>query len=124
MCIYTTCFIFTGKLTTQSTASITGQQDTSYTNYSAYQSTRKTHSAIKLGAELKTVAVVEERNISYTAIANQNLLIDAFYPKVKSKHKNTAIVIINGGGWRSGNRTQHYPVAQKLAQLGYACFTP
>ena len=36
----------------------------------------------------------------------------------------TAIIIIHGGGWRSGNRTQHYPLAQKLAELGYVCFTP
>ena len=123
-CVYITCFIFTGKLTAQSTAGITGQQDTSYTNYSAYKSTRKTHPAIKPVTELKTTAVAEERNITYTTIDKRKLLIDAFYPKPKSKHKNTAIIIIHGGGWRSGNRTQHYPLAQKLAELGYACFTP
>jgi pectinesterase len=33
-------------------------------------------------------------------------------------------MIIHGGGWRSGNRTQHYPLAQRLADLGYVCFTP
>lgn len=33
-------------------------------------------------------------------------------------------MIIHGGGWRSGNRTQHYPLAQRLAGLGYVCFTP
>ena len=33
-------------------------------------------------------------------------------------------MIIHGGGWRSGNRSQHYPLAQRLAQFGYVCFTP
>ena len=33
-------------------------------------------------------------------------------------------MIIHGGGWRSGNRGQHYPLAQRLADLGYVCFTP
>ena len=33
-------------------------------------------------------------------------------------------MIIHGGGWRSGNRMQHYPLAQRLADLGYVCFTP
>jgi acetyl esterase/lipase len=52
------------------------------------------------------------------------LLLDAFYPKVTSKKGRPAIMIIHGGGWRTGNRTQHYPLAQKLASLGYVCFTP
>ena len=32
--------------------------------------------------------------------------------------------MIHGGGWRSGNRTQHWPLAESLAHLGYVCFTP
>ena len=51
-------------------------------------------------------------------------MIDAFCPKKKSKNGRPAILIIHGGGWRSGNRTQHYPLAQRLASLGYVCFTP
>jgi pectinesterase len=51
-------------------------------------------------------------------------LLDVFYPSVKAKTKRVAIMIIHGGGWRSGNRTQHYPLAQRLADLGYVCFTP
>lgn len=51
-------------------------------------------------------------------------MMDAFYPKKKSKKGRPAILIIHGGGWRSGSRTQHYPLAQRLAALGYVCFTP
>jgi acetyl esterase/lipase len=47
-----------------------------------------------------------------------------FYPAERSKQKRVAVMMIFGGGWRSGNRTQHYPLAQKLASLGYVCFTP
>jgi pectinesterase len=32
-------------------------------------------------------------------------------------------VVIHGGGWRSGNRTQHIPLAQHLAARGYVSFT-
>ncbi|HEY6062980.1 MAG TPA: pectinesterase family protein, partial [Chitinophagaceae bacterium] len=55
---------------------------------------------------------------------NHKLLLDAFYPKRKSTVKRTAILIFHGGGWRSGNKTLHHPLAQQLASLGYVCFTP
>jgi pectinesterase len=50
-------------------------------------------------------------------------MIDAFTPK-QSSTKRIAVIMIHGGGWRSGNRTQHYPLAESLAHLGYVCFTP
>jgi acetyl esterase/lipase len=51
-------------------------------------------------------------------------LLDAFCPVTKANPKRTAVIIIHGGGWRSGSRSQHYPMAQHLAHLGYVCFTP
>jgi pectinesterase len=115
---------FSANLPAQSMAGVTGKPDTSYTNYSAYESTRKTHPGIRLVAELKNAAVVEEKNLVYSSIVNRKLLIDAFYPKEKKAAGRTAIIIIHGGGWRTGNRTQHYALAQRLAMLGYVCFTP
>ncbi|MGV3586347.1 MAG: alpha/beta hydrolase [Adhaeribacter sp.] len=107
----------------QLTTGLTGKKDTSYTNYSAYQSTRKQHPNIKLVREFKLPTVQEKRNLVYCTIDERKLVLDAFYPKKKDKQKTPAILIIHGGGWRSGNRTQHYPLAQRLAALGYACFT-
>ena len=48
--------------------------------------------------------------------------MDAFYPA--DNNNKAAIIMIHGGGWRSGNRTQHYPLLQQLAKLGYTCFAP
>jgi len=118
------CFFFAGNILAQSTTGITGQRDTSYSNYSAYESTRKTHPNIKLIPELKIASIAEEKNLVYTATGSRKLVTDIFYPKEKNKNNRTAIIIIHGGGWRTGNRTQHYPLAQKLAALGYVCFTP
>lgn len=109
---------------TQSIVGITNIPDTSYTTYSAYLSTKKTYPDISIVAELKSDSVAEKRNISYCKVGTRSLIIDAFYPNYKSKKARTAIVIIHGGGWRSGNRSQHYPLAQHLARLGYVCFTP
>jgi pectinesterase len=107
----------------QSTAGITGQRDTSYTTYSAYVSTQKSHPNIRIVPEFHSKTVKGKRNISYCSIGKRKLLLDFFYP-TKLKSKRPAIMIIHGGGWRSGNRTQHYPLAHRLADLGYVCFTP
>jgi len=108
----------------QSTAGITGQPDTSYTTYSAYTSTQKTHPGIKIVEEFHLRTVKEKKNITYCKIGDRKLLLDAFYPSSKTKTKRAAVIIIHGGGWRSGNRAQHYSLAQRLADLGYVCFTP
>lgn len=113
-----------GKTSSQYMAGITGKPDTSYNTNSDYRSTIKTHPDIKIVEEFHFAAVAERKNITYCKLRERKLLLDAFYPKEKTKNKRTAILIIHGGGWRTGNRTQHYPLAQQLANLGYVCFTP
>ena len=111
-------------LQAQSTAGLTGRQDTSYSNYSAYNSTRKTHPDIRLVAEFRSSGVAGKKNIAYCKIGERSLVTDVFYPTKKETALCPAVLIIHGGGWRTGNRSQHYPLAQRLAALGYVCFTP
>ncbi len=108
----------------QSTAGITGQPDTSYTNYKAFISTKKTHPDIQMVTTFNFPGVVEKRDIAYCNTGNRPLMLDAFYPKQKTKKLRTAVLMIHGGGWRTGSRAQHYPLAQQLADKGYVCFTP
>src|SRR5574338_603977 len=107
----------------QSAAGITGKPDTSFTNNSAYIQTKQKYPGIKLVGEFHFPSVKEKRNIIYCELEKRQLKLDVFYPAKKRKSR-AAIVIVFGGGWRSGNRTQHYPLAQELAHLGYVCFTP
>ena len=74
--------------------------------------------------EFHSGSVKEKRSIAYCTIGERKLLLDVFYPTIRSKEKGTAVMIIHGGGWRSGSRSQHYPLAQRLASLGYVSFTP
>jgi acetyl esterase/lipase len=110
------------KTFAQSTAGITGKPDTSYTTYGAYINTKKDFPDIKIVKEFHFASVKEKKDIVYCTIGARTLKLDIFYPK--KKNKKIAIIILHGGGWRTGNRTQHYPLAQKLASLGYVCFTP
>ena len=98
--------------------------DTSYTTWSAFVNTRKTHPEIQIVPELKSEKIVEKRNVVYIDRGGKIILhLDAFYPADRLPQKHPAIVIIHGGGWRSGNRAQHIPLAQHLATRGYVCFT-
>ncbi|RYD80320.1 MAG: alpha/beta hydrolase [Sphingobacteriales bacterium] len=97
--------------------------DSSYSNYRAYISTKKSHPFIKLLELFNFNNVRQKKNIVYSKVDKRKLLMDAFYP-AENKELQTAIIMIHGGGWRSGNRTQHYPLLQKLASLGYTCFAP
>jgi pectinesterase len=108
----------------QSTKGITGQPDTSYSLYSAYAGTIKSNPEAKIVNEFHSSSIVAEKNVTYCIAGNSKLLMDVFYPKQKSSAKRIAIIIVHGGGWRTGNRTLHHPLAERLADLGYVCFTP
>ena len=100
------------------------QTDTSFSTYSAYYKAIKNNQGIKIVEEFHSKKVKEEKEIVYCTVGVRKLLMDVFYPSSKNKVNGIAVIIIHGGGWRSGNRAQHYPMAQKLASLGYTCFTP
>ena len=88
----------------QSVNGITGKRDTSFSNSSAYTSALKKHPGIKLVKEMPSSKVAEFRNIVYCSSAERTLELDAFIPKQKSKGRTPAVLIIHGGGWRSGDR--------------------
>ena len=116
--------LFSVPVVGQPVNGITGKNDTSYSNYSAYLQTKKEYPDIQLVPEFKSASVLEKRGLVYCMTGDRKLVLDAFYPSEKTKAARTAIIIIHGGGWRTGNRTQHYPLAQRLADLGYVCLTP
>ncbi|HLF47685.1 MAG TPA: pectinesterase family protein [Chitinophagaceae bacterium] len=109
---------------TQSKAGISSKPDTSYSIHSAYNSTVKTHPQTKIVKELKFATVAEERDLLYCTQGNRKLLTDVFFPREKTTAKRTAIIIIHGGGWRTGNKSIQHPMAKQLAAWGYVCFTP
>ncbi|MFC4096067.1 alpha/beta hydrolase [Euzebyella saccharophila] len=108
----------------QSMKGVTGIKDTSYTTASAYQNDVKYYPDIEVVKEVKNVDIKEKRDVVYLKTGDRKLLLDVFQPTVSKSKNGIAVIIIHGGGWRSGDRSQHYPMAQKLAGLGYICFTP
>lgn len=60
---------------------------------------------------------VETTNVKYKDLGYRSLEIDVFYPEEKSKLPG--ILLVHGGGWRSGNRSLQAPLAKALAKRGY-----
>jgi len=108
----------------QSTAGITGISDTGYNVQAEFRKTVKSFPGISIAEEISSDAISAEKNITYCNIGSRKLALDVFQPIRKTGKTSKCIIMIHGGGWRSGNRTLHYPLAQKLATMGYVCVTP
>lgn len=59
----------------------------------------------------------------YKVIDKRELHLDVFKPTTKTNNQQT-IVMIHGGGWRSGQRSHLYAMANRLAQRGYTLVLP
>ena len=123
-CLFVLLALTAAQLRCQNREGLTGLRDSSYTTASAFAKDVQKHPEIRIVQEFVFDAVETTRNITFCRLGERELKLDVFNNTRKNGSSKTAIIIIHGGGWRSGNRTQHYPLAQKLADLSYICFTP
>lgn len=59
----------------------------------------------------------------YKKVGERELHVDVFLPD-PARATRRAIVLVHGGGWRSGNKSNFYAMADLLAQRGHAVFLP
>lgn len=94
--------------------------DTSYTIKTTYEKLIKKYPFITIAKSEKNAIVEEKYNIVYNEKENRALHLDAF---INTKEKlNPAVIMIHGGGWRSGNKNQMWVMAHEIASKGYSCF--
>ncbi len=94
-------------------------RDTTFTVWSSWQKIRKDFPDATPVKEFRDKKIREERNVIYYKLSQRELHADLFFPQKKSKKKIPAVILIHGGGWASGNKSQQVPIAQKLAENGY-----
>ncbi|MEN2398836.1 alpha/beta hydrolase [Flavobacterium sp. MC2016-06] len=94
--------------------------DTSYTVKSTYAKLIKKYPFITIAAAKEHTNVEQKKEIVYHQEQNRVLHLDAFINK-KSK-LNPAVIMIHGGGWRSGNKNHMWLLGQEIASKGYSCF--
>ncbi|TGD80870.1 alpha/beta hydrolase [Hymenobacter wooponensis] len=101
----------------------TAPRDTSFTTYSAYTKAKKQNPAISIARPTVPRSVQKQMNVAYCTQGTHALMLDVFYPKPSRRKERPAVLLVHGGGWRSGDRSQHVPMAQQLAAKGYVAVT-
>ncbi len=97
--------------------------DTSFSVKTEFEKLRKEFPFIQPVNESSTSGLTVVKDLVYCSVGKRKLLVDVFSP-AEVQHPGPAIMIIHGGGWRSGNKEQHHAMAIMLAKMGYVCFTP
>lgn len=95
--------------------------DTTYTPKSVLNKEIKKYPFISLVSPKYYSNILEKKEIIYSTTQDRALHLDAYY--TKTPVKNPAIVIIHGGGWKSGNKSQMELFAQEMASKGFSSFT-
>jgi acetyl esterase/lipase len=97
-------------------------KDTTYTVWSTYQKLKKQYSELWVVKTLEYPEVQQRTDVMYVTLkqtsGERQLKADLFYPKT-IKQKFPAVVLVHGGGWRSGDKSMNIPLAQQLALSGY-----
>jgi len=105
--------------------SITGQvnRDTSFNTKSAAVKVLQDYPFAKVVEAVVPQSVKVVYNTVYSKRGERKLRMDIFTPKKKTKSKFPFVLIIHGGGWRSGDKLMEWPTAIHLAKIGYIAGT-
>jgi pectinesterase len=98
-------------------------RDTSFTVHSAFAKAKKNYPAISVARPAVPTTIRTQPNVTYCTIGSRSLQLDVFQPKARRKHGYPAVLFVFGGGWRSGDRSHHVPMAQQVAAQGYVTVT-
>src|SRR5690606_28831815 len=93
-------------------------KDTSFSVNSTFEKEKKKFPNIQI-VQVNSKHVKVSKDLTYKNVGNRDLKIDDFEPKLH--HKKVGIVLLHGGGWRSGDKTHMHQLSLALAQKGYTC---
>ncbi|MGC4231895.1 MAG: alpha/beta hydrolase [Niabella sp.] len=118
--IYALCLLFWISFSNAQTLSI--PVDTSYNVNQVHRQIAKDYPYAVPAKDSTPESVSAYRNLVYATLENtpygkRELHLDVFQPKDNKPHP--AIIMIHGGGWRSGARSMQVPLAQILAYKGF-----
>jgi acetyl esterase/lipase len=93
-------------------------RDTSFTIMGTYLKEVKTRPYITIASPLLSKKSVNQNDIVYRTVGNGSLKLDIFYPE-KTKLKKPVVLLIHGGGWKSGDKNQNQAIATALSNNGF-----
>ena len=80
------------------------------------------HPGISIASDAVPASVRAERNLSYVVHETGPLQLDLYLPRAAAGPA-PVVLLVHGGGWRSGERSNLAPLAVRLAARGYAAAT-
>jgi acetyl esterase/lipase len=98
-------------------------RDTSFTTHSAFIKESKKYPFIEIVRSELPESVLKNNDVVYNKIKDRQLLADIFYPSHQINGGYPGVILIHGGGWRSGDKSLQVPMAQQLAAHGYVTMT-
>lgn len=104
----------------------TSEKDTSYTTIQTWQKIVKKYPDTKMVYSIQNKNLYQAENVVYKTIIETNngprqLHLDIYRPAKSGNYP--ALIMIHGGGWRSGNKSMEKPMAQRIALNGFAVIT-
>ena len=98
-------------------------RDTLYTIYSTYKKLIEDYPFIKIIKTQLPANIICEKNIVYQTYGNRKLHLDLFKPIKKDGQLFPVVMLIHGGGWKSGDKSMLKSMAAKIAENGYVGVT-
>jgi len=98
--------------------------DTSFTVHSALAKVKKQYPGSTIAQPPRPQGLRQALDVAYCTLGPRTLRADVYRPATKRRGGYPAVLFVHGGGWSSGNRHQHLPMAQQLAARGYVCVLP
>ncbi len=114
------------NLTNNTATQLSIPRDTSYTPYQTWLKIKKEFPQAKIVTPNLPAGLIAHRGVVYatlpeTPYGKRELHLDVFRPSGQGKYP--ALLLLHGGGWRSGNRVMQIPLAQMIASHGFVTAT-
>jgi pectinesterase len=98
-------------------------KDTSFNTKSTAAKIAKDYPHAKVVNALVPEYVTAKYNVEYAVRGNRKLKMDIFLPARGNNKNFPFVMIMHGGGWRSGDKSMEWPTAIYLAKNGYVAAT-
>jgi acetyl esterase/lipase len=95
----------------------------SYTAATTYAKLARTYPFIRIASRELPASVRAVRNLTYVRRGGHALQLDLYLPAGPAAMPRPGIVLVHGGGWRTGMRDNFAPMAIRMAEQGYAAAT-
>ncbi|WP_078084084.1 alpha/beta hydrolase [Microbulbifer mangrovi] len=98
--------------------------DDSFNVHAAFEKARKDYPQISIASVAPNASTVVQRDLVYRQLGERALRLDIFRSEsAGAGERRPAVLLVHGGGWRSGNRTLQEPMAIYLANRGFVTAT-